>query len=127
MLPRYALIGRSLTLLGGRITLLGGFLFLLCMLAGAVGLTVLSGEWALIRDLSAVVKAGFLLVSSWLATRLLGLLLFRPLPAGFFPMGLPKKVDEGLAVAILAGLPWRELDGFARGSRFDPRGDRHGF
>lgn len=120
MLPRYALIGRSLPLLGGRITVLGGFLFLLSLLGGAVFFTVLSGEWARMREMGVGAKAGLTLLGSWGLTRLLGFLLFRPLPASFFPTGAAKQVDEGLATAIKAGLAWRELDGFARGSVFDP-------
>ena len=119
MLPRYALIGKSLTVFRGRVSILGGFLFLLSMLITAVGWLILSGEVAGVQDLAWWAKTLFSLVFSIGFTKLLGHFLFRPLPHHLLPPDSVKGVDEGLWTAVLARSRLRELDGFPRGSFFE--------
>lgn len=124
MLPKYALIGRSLKIFGGRFSVLGGFLFSLSFLAILAGWFVLSSEWDAVRELSWWTKLLVALAGSFAGTRILGHFLFKPLPQDRFPEGVPLVVHEGLWNAALAALRFHELNGFARGSVFENRARR---
>lgn len=116
MLPRYAHIGKSITIVGGRISILGSAVFAFAMLAGSAVMWVVNMETDWLSQSHPIWQVVAVVVFALVIKAWVGHWLFKPLPVFRLPTTWKNLPELGLWQASMARLPFLEWGGFEVGS-----------